>query len=169
MKEWSVELAIANPLGRGEAAEDVIDELVDHLARYSTVASYSAQELTARFTLQAGSVEAAVTKGLGLFVTALGKTGFGADPVFVRAEAETMADLDRRLMESNAPDIIGVAEVAGLLGVSKQRASELARSPEFPRPIVVLAAGPVWRKTSIARHIATWIRHPGRPRKTANA
>jgi hypothetical protein len=70
-------------------------------------------------------------------------------------------------MESNAPDLVGVAEVAELLGVSKQRASDLAHSEGFPAPVATLRAGPIWRRSQLARFAGGWERRPGRPRREA--
>ena len=55
-------------------------------------------------------------------------------------------------------------EVAEILGVSRQRASELASSAGFPRPVANLAAGPVWLLSSINSFNEKWERRPGRPR-----
>jgi hypothetical protein len=52
-----------------------------------------------------------------------------------------------------------------MLEVTKQRASELARRANFPKPIARLASGPVWKKASIARHARTWDRRPDRKGK----
>jgi hypothetical protein len=60
-----------------------------------------------------------------------------------------------------------VTEIATLLGVSRQRVSELRNRPDFPSPIAELAAGPVWTRTSLNQFIESWPRRPGRPRKTA--
>lgn len=41
------------------------------------------------------------------------------------------------------PDVLGPAEAAATIGVSRQRMNVLARKPEFPRP-VELESGRVW-------------------------
>ena len=87
----------------------------------------------------------------------------------IRFGAESVEELEKQVMESNVPELVGVTELAQLLGVSRQRASELARSRDFPAPIAVLRSGPVWRKTAIARHVGKWERRPGRPRRTVVA
>ena len=59
--------------------------------------------------------------------------------------------------------LVGVAELAQRLGVSRQRASELAkRHPGFPRPEAELASGPVWDESSIYAFVDGWDRSPGR-------
>jgi hypothetical protein len=44
---------------------------------------------------------------------------------------------------SGSPNVVGLAEVAEILGISRQRASELGRRSDFP-PARPLRAGPVW-------------------------
>ena len=53
---------------------------------------------------------------------------------------------------------MGTAEIAKLLGVSRQRVSQLSHSEGFPEPVVRLAAGPVWQTADIEH----WARETGR-------
>ncbi|GAA0570747.1 ParA family protein [Caenispirillum bisanense] len=47
-------------------------------------------------------------------------------------------------------DLLGLAEIAALLGVSKQAvANWKARKADFPKPIAELKSGPVWSKAAI--------------------
>lgn len=84
------------------------------------------------------------------------------------AHVEVMAEeyLDREV-DQQPETYLGVTEVAGELHVSRQRVSELRRSDAFPAPIADLAAGPVWKGSSLKRFIDGWERRPGRPRKDA--
>ena len=61
-------------------------------------------------------------------------------------------------MSSVTHHLMGVAEIARLLGVSRQRVTQLAKSPGFPEPTVVLAAGPVWESADVE----SWARDVGR-------
>jgi predicted DNA-binding transcriptional regulator AlpA len=57
-----------------------------------------------------------------------------------------------------ADRLVGAAEIADLLGVSRQRVNELARtSQEFPSPVAELAAGRIWERESIE----AWARRRG--------
>jgi predicted DNA-binding transcriptional regulator AlpA len=49
-------------------------------------------------------------------------------------------------------ELAGLAEVATLLGVTKRTAQRYTHRADFPEPISILAATPVWR----ARDIAKW-------------
>ena len=40
--------------------------------------------------------------------------------------------------------LAGAAEIAELLGVSRQRVTQLTSRPDFPEPVAVLAMGKVW-------------------------
>lgn len=167
MKEWSVSLQTSHALGNDQLRlEAYADDLVEVLNPRAGVVGYDALMFSARFNVKAPAADAALTKALRVFAAALKRIRF-PDPLrVVSAEVETVEELDRRLQESNVPELVGVAEVAGILGVTKQRASELSHSRRFPKPIVQLAAGPVWDRHAIARFVETWPRRrTGRPKK----
>ena len=64
------------------------------------------------------------------------------------------------------PKLAGLAEVASLAGVSRQRAAQLANHPDFPAPVARLAMGPVWREADVQKFLDT-PRKPGRKPKEA--
>lgn len=50
-------------------------------------------------------------------------------------------------------DHLGITEIAGLLGVSRQRAHAITRThPDFPPPASLLASGPIWH----GRDVKNW-------------
>jgi predicted DNA-binding transcriptional regulator AlpA len=56
---------------------------------------------------------------------------------------------------------LGVAELAGKLGVSRQRVHQLrAAYSDFPTPVAELANGPIWHDADVAAWVA---KHPQRP------
>ena len=56
-------------------------------------------------------------------------------------------------------DLMGVYEIAELLGVTRQRVDELSRTHEdFPEPEATLASGRIWRRSEIE----AWARRTGR-------
>lgn len=59
------------------------------------------------------------------------------------------------------PKLAGLAEMASLAGVSRQRASQIASHPDFPAPVARLAMGPVWREADVIKFLDT-PRKPGR-------
>ncbi len=54
--------------------------------------------------------------------------------------------------------LAGTAEIAVMLGVSRQRVQQLARSSDFPEPYDVLAGGRVW----LWADVEAWARAHGR-------
>jgi predicted DNA-binding transcriptional regulator AlpA len=54
--------------------------------------------------------------------------------------------------------LLGVGEIAELLGVSRQRASILTRRADFPAPEVELRMGMVWRAAPVERWLAEYRR-----------
>jgi hypothetical protein len=42
-------------------------------------------------------------------------------------------------------ELVGVTEIATMLGVSTQRVSQLTRTTTFPEPAAKLAAGWIWK------------------------
>jgi len=166
--EWSVELNVAHTIPASELV-DVTDDLLEALAPNSAAASSSAWTMTVRMTVNARSQSEALETATRCLAEAFVKI---RRPKVVRsitsAEVETMEQLERRLQEPPLPEVVGVAELAEMLGVSKQRVSFLAHSQSgFPRPFATLAAGPVWLKPTLLRFAETWDRHQkGRPRKS---
>lgn len=45
--------------------------------------------------------------------------------------------------------LVGLTEAGQMLGVSKQRVTQLRHAPDFPKPLEELACGPVWLKAAI--------------------
>ncbi|HTG46467.1 MAG TPA: hypothetical protein VK646_02275 [Actinomycetota bacterium] len=111
-----------------------------------------------------GSFAEAARFGVELFQTACGKVGIrhggiGSVQVFT-------GEMLERSVNEEPETYLGVTELAKELHVSRQRIAELRRRPDFPAPLVELAAGPVWCLSTLRRFVETWDRKPGRPRKT---
>jgi len=86
-----------------------------------------------------------------------------------RVELFSDVELDAMLSKlSRRRILVGVAELADRLGVSRQRVSQLAKEHRgFPRPEADLASGPVWDESAIEAFVQRWDRSPGR--KSASA
>ncbi len=163
--EWSVSLGFGHQVPAKDLA-DRVDDLLEAMAPYHAAASYDAHGITVQFTIEAPSHGAAMEQGSVALDEALGKAGIENAGIFV-AQAQTMEHLAAEQEQSNMPELIGVTELAQLLGVTRQRASELARTGSgFPRPLRFLASGPVWDKATIMRYVDRWERRPrGRPKR----
>jgi predicted DNA-binding transcriptional regulator AlpA len=56
-------------------------------------------------------------------------------------------------------ELLGVTEVAKVLGISRQRVDQLSNSdPDFPEPVAELGRGRVWARASIE----AWAKATGR-------
>jgi hypothetical protein len=45
--------------------------------------------------------------------------------------------------------LAGIRELSEVLGVSRQRAGQIAEKPDFPKPLDRIAAGPVWKMDDV--------------------
>jgi len=55
--------------------------------------------------------------------------------------------------------LVGVSEIAAMLGISRQRVHQLvAEDADFPKPTVVLNAGAVWERAAVE----AWTKRVGR-------
>jgi prophage regulatory protein len=48
-------------------------------------------------------------------------------------------------------NLVGLTEIGAMLGVTRQRASQLAEHKNFPKPLDRIAAGPIWRRETVER------------------
>lgn len=55
-------------------------------------------------------------------------------------------------------DLVTVADIARMLGVSRQRAGQLVERSDFPTPHGTTGHGRVWRRTDVAK----WAKKTGR-------
>lgn len=150
MTVWSVLVE-----GPGEPSDERLADLAEHVARWHGVASGGGGRIAARLTVDSDTPAGAVAGA----VEAVREWIVEPDTL----EVATMKRLDER--NAHPPvELVGVAEVAELLGVARQRVSELGRTGRLPAPAARLAAGPVWERPAVERFAAEWRRRPGRPR-----
>lgn len=117
-------------------------------------------DITAEIPLPVGVGLVAV----GLVVGAARGAGLGELTIH-GLEIIDVDEHDRRLAEPAYAELVGITEIAAMLGVTRQRASALQTRSGFPQPLQVLASGPVWPRTWIDRFASTWERKGGRPAK----
>ena len=56
-------------------------------------------------------------------------------------------------------DLVGVAEIADMLGISRQRVNAIVQThDDFPEPVAELSAGRIW----LREEILDWARRTGR-------
>jgi hypothetical protein len=158
--QWSVRVELAG--AARDLDPDVVSDVLEALEDSAAVASLSARSLGIRLCVDASEVLAAASKAAELVDAATRARGLSrSEWPIVGIAVATMDDLADELAQPNAVPLAGVAELAAVLGVSKQRASELARSRTFPKPLVTLASGPVWAVAAVESFSRTWSRRPG--------
>ncbi|MFB7030961.1 MULTISPECIES: hypothetical protein [unclassified Streptomyces] len=71
------------------------------------------------------------------------------------------------MTNTDPPAHVGVTEIGGMLGVSRQRANTLVKRPDFPAPFVETRAGRVWERKAVEKWEKGWDRTNvgGRPPK----
>lgn len=157
--EWSV------TVGGTTVTDPDPDQLIELLQFYSPALAIGRRHVSATMTVPADSARAALDGALELMRGALVHMKVGELDVD-ELEVVTMEELLRRVQTPNLPDLVGVTEVAEILGVSKQRVWELSKDNDsFPPAALELKAGPVWLRTSVDAWKETWPRRTGRPPK----
>jgi hypothetical protein len=153
-----------------DAVTDLVDALVSRGAQGAvTSAGGLAGGVGAIFSVEsrhrepAAATGAAVRDGVRMFLDACKELDLSHRGI-ARVDLLTDPYLAREI-EQEPEGFLGVTEVARELGVSRQRVSELRARPGFPAPIAELAAGPVWKASSLRRFLESWERKPGRPRR----
>lgn len=151
--------------------DQVIGDLVEVLIERGAAGGGDARGWDVRLSIETAdevwAASAAAGAGLQMVLEAADKVGLPLWPI-VRLEADAEAELDRQLAEPNFPAVAGTSEVTELLGVSRQRLHELRTSGRFPEPMVELAAGPIWLRSTIESFLEQWERKPGRPAKSVH-
>ena len=93
------------------------------------------------------------------------ETGWANSGTLVSVTAQTEADYEAAAASPGIPAIVGAADVAQILGVSRQRVHQLAQTAGFPAPITRIKMGPLWDEAAILTFDSRWERKPGRPAK----
>jgi hypothetical protein len=169
MKEWSVGLEFTAQRGAVEPDTlfELIEALEDHHAGAASI-SPDGTRIGVDLWVEAPSLRGALATSERAVLRALASVGLAGMSI-TAADVKPWAELEAELARPNYPELVGVAELAEILGVSKQRISELATTAKFPRPLAELKGGPVWDRSSIGNFLQTWQRKPGRPRKETAA
>jgi hypothetical protein len=116
--------------------------------------SYDAGSNRLQITLAVEAATLEEATGMGLHAAAVA-TGLAAPlRLLVQSTADFIADT-----EHPPPlnlDLIGITEIAGEFGVSRQRAGQLADDPDFPAPVVHAAIGRLYTRASVRAFHQRW-------------
>lgn len=85
----------------------------------------------------------------------------GAEPAGVEIVRED--EWQRRAAAPTMPELMSAAEIAGELGVARQRVHQLRSTAGFPAPLAELRGGAVWDAAAVRKFAREWERKPGRP------
>jgi hypothetical protein len=167
--DWTIHLeAAGDPVAELENYLEALDDLADLLSDYGASVSGSQDGTRVGITISlehAGDALEAMIEGQRIFHQYVGKVDLPSWPI-TRIEVMTWDEHDRELEEPLVPELVGVAEIAQIIDVTRQRASKLAHQHGFPAPVAELKSGPVWTRTSLNRFVEEWARRPGRPSAT---
>ncbi len=163
--DWSVRIEAAHNAGQ-ERGLQLIDQVMRSLRNYAAVSSGGPSTLAVQMTVTADSLPSAFAKGIKAFEQAVRNAGAPKTFEIVDVETETDKHFEARVDEPD-PELIGIAELANLVNVSRSRASAMAARRDFPAPYARLASGPVWIKANLSRWFEEWQRRPGVNRERA--
>ena len=166
-KEWSIEISAEHDgylwMGPGSGKAELIGQCLRE--RFSGALSIGPHSLSTSLFIEAESMVDALVEGKNGLRRVFKEVELD-EPNFVAASVMTWDEFERRLEQPTYPRLLGIAEIASSLRVTKQRASQISRSDSFPKPFAELASGPVWFEPDVERFLTTWTRKPGRPSKT---
>jgi hypothetical protein len=172
--KYSVYVEAAGPNQAPPLTEDQLDAFGAGLASYSATVSGAIlpqhqRTRSARLTIdqEADNPVRAAAFAVDLVTIVARREGLPAWPI-VKVEVTEWERFCAELDRPNRRELVGVAELAALAGVTKQRASILARRAGFPDPVAKLAQGEVWDRRQVARFLEGWTRKPGRPARHAS-
>lgn len=168
--DWSVSITASATPDSTRSVGDEVEEATSVIGALYEVgasspgASVSADGyLEATYALNASGAQKALADAIELWHQVSKRCAFDSWPVRA-VKLVTPEAIHREYDRTGLPDLVGVSEVAEMLGVSKQRVSVM-RSDEsqFPRPLAELRSGPVWATAGIERYAANRAVRPGRP------
>lgn len=157
--EWVVSL---DAIIRGTFSGELVDRVLEGLKEYSPAAGGRGERIGVTMSVEASTDRQAFDRAHRALRQVL-----GARSKVVDARVQSVEELESEVEAPAVPALAGISEVAEILGVSRQRASELAGSGGLPGPVADLAAGPVWLRSTIVSFNERWERRPGRPRTSS--
>lgn len=151
---WDVRVDVPARDLDDDAAAELLEQL--HGLRPGIVVGEALLGIT--LVLEEATLRQAIATGLQQVEAATGDKAVGVS-------ARTREETERLLARPAIPELVGYAEIADMLGVSRQRARQLADAAGFPPAAVTTAAGPLRVRAAVEAWASNWRRQGGRPPK----
>lgn len=160
MRDWTVELH--RETGRGDPDRDALDTYLDQLVDHHAALSATPQgRVSARLTVAAADPATAVAHALEAEEAAATKADLGGHVTAVTVADAATPDGEATWIRT---PLLGLTDIGKLLGVSRQRASELAKDHAlFPPAVVRSSTGSLFEEAAIRAFKDSWERKVGRP------
>lgn len=140
---------------------DELDHVLDTLTPHAAVLSVQGDRLGASLAVDVDEIADAYPAARAAISAAVPAEIAAVESVKVATEQAR----DREVAEPTIPELVGYAEIADIVGVSRQRARAFADLDDFPAAVVRTAAGPLRTRAAVE----SWAKHrrtaPGRPRR----
>lgn len=168
MTTWYTETDIDLPIDPDtDAGINTLADLTAALPRFGGITHNAKTGVaTIRLNTDADTLVQAITDTLEVVATAITKILDEPEPPTRIEVMPLAAHLENIERGAGSLELAGASEVAEILGVVRQRVSQLANShPDFPAPLAELHSGPVYDAAAIRAFNETWTRKAGRPAK----
>lgn len=158
-QEWRALVIYPRPT-ETETDDDTFSTLTQALPGFG-VAALGDTTMRLELTVKADTLRQAADAALHAARDAHAKA-FGQPGTPTQVRVLTVEDHEKEISDPPEQDLVGNREIAEMLGVTPQRASQLTVRTDFPAPLVTLKSGPVYTRTSIEVFSLGWNRKPGR-------
>lgn len=160
MSEWRVTLTCRSSDAGEDVAGETMQAALGALKRLGAVGTTGERSYSLTLTTSAATSERAKVAAL----RALEKARAAGLPDWPVAGVEVLQ------VPGAVPTLVGIPEIAGMLGVHVERVRAIVRENEtFPQPIGQLGVVKVWTEEAVAAWSDTWPRRSGRPPKAPAA
>lgn len=146
-------------VGRIEYDTDLSADDTQKLASTAN-ATVTDGRLTLVLNTEAGTCKQATEEILRVARDTIQAAGLRMQPAGLHVQ--TRADFDRGVIRPPLPTLVGYAEIAKILVVSRQRARIVAERPDFPAVASQTSAGPLYSREQVEAFNRTWERRAGR-------
>jgi hypothetical protein len=160
VSKWIARTTVATPAPLQEQHLVTLDEVAERWD--ATIANRAdGPGFTLTIRLDATDPIAAARTAAQFIRTHLGMAATGQ---VVDLRVCTPEHFETEALRPDFPPLASAADVAEILGVSRQRVHQLAASnTRFPAPVARVGTGPLWTVPAIEHFARIWDRRPGRP------